>query len=65
MVLYQYYNTDLIDIPEEANEAAATYVDDTILVATASDFSKVHDTVRDKTVHEIGRFILITVYLKI
>ena len=65
MVLYQYYNADLIDIPEEANEAAATYVDDTILVATASDFPKVHDTVRDKTVREIGRFILITVYLKI
>ena len=37
MVLYQYYNTDLLDIPAAPHEAAAAYVDNTILVATAKN----------------------------
>ena len=32
MILYQYYNADLLDIPMGANETASAYVDDAILV---------------------------------
>lgn len=42
MALYQYYNADLLDIPKEVNEAAAAYVNDAILMATASNFQKAH-----------------------
>lgn len=47
MALYQYYNADLIDIPTGANEAAAAYVDDAILIATASDFQQTHNILAD------------------
>ena len=47
MVLYQYYNVDLLDIPTEANEAAAAYVDDAILIATATTFPQAHDILAD------------------
>jgi len=42
MVLYQYYNADLLDIPKGGSEDALAYVDDTILVATADDFPAAH-----------------------
>jgi hypothetical protein len=42
MVLYQYYNTDLLDIPKGGSEDTLAYVDDTILVATADDFPAAH-----------------------
>ena len=38
MVLYQFYNADLLDIPKDEDEAAIAYVDDAILTATASTF---------------------------
>ena len=47
MILYQYYNADLLDIPTGANETASAYVDDAILVATAKDFKKTHDILAD------------------
>ena len=42
MALYQYYNTDLLDIPQMPNEDVAAYVDDTILIATAKSFEETH-----------------------
>ena len=47
MILYQYYNADLIDIPNNPNEAAMAYVDDAILIATGSDFTETHKTISD------------------
>jgi hypothetical protein len=47
MALYQYYNADLLDILNGTNEAAAAYVDDTILIATASDFKQAHEILAD------------------
>jgi hypothetical protein len=47
MALYQYYNADLIDVPVNANKAAAVYVDDAILIATASTFLQAHDILAD------------------
>ena len=47
MVLYQYYNADLLDIPTNANESAVAYVDDTIMIATGKDFAEAHETLAD------------------
>ena len=38
MVLYQYYNADLLDIPEASSESAIAYVDDALILATAKNF---------------------------
>lgn len=43
MILYQYYNADLLNIPNGTNEAASAYVDDVILVKTAKDFVGMHE----------------------
>ena len=47
MVLYQYYNADLLDIPNSTMEFAAAYVDDAILVATAKTFEDTHKILTD------------------
>ena len=47
MVLYQFYNTDILDTPNGANEAAVAYVDDTILIATAKTFAETHNMLTD------------------
>ena len=40
MALYQFYNADILEIPRESHEAAKAYVDDAILIATASNFEE-------------------------
>jgi hypothetical protein len=47
MVLYQFYNADLLDIPTRKNEEALAYVDDTILVASAENFEDAHTILVD------------------
>jgi hypothetical protein len=47
MILYQYYNADLLDIPDNNNESVMAYVDDTILIATGSNFTETHKTLLD------------------
>lgn len=47
MVLYQYYNVDLLDIPKGANESAMAYVDDAILIAIGANFTETHKTLTD------------------
>ncbi len=42
MGLYQYYNADLLEIPDKANQLAIAYVDDTLLYAAASTFEEMH-----------------------
>jgi hypothetical protein len=43
MMLYQYYNADLLDIPKVDGELAMAYVDNTIMIATAETFSEAHN----------------------
>src|SRR5260221_6282567 len=43
IVMYQYYNVDLLNIPSEENESAIAYVDDTVMLATTSTFQEAHD----------------------
>ncbi|KAF8256497.1 hypothetical protein EI94DRAFT_1558575, partial [Lactarius quietus] len=47
MVLYQYYNVDLLDIPMNDNESAMAYVDDAILITTGTNFIKTHEMLTD------------------
>jgi len=47
MVLYQYYNADLLDIPKHDGEDAEAYVDDTIMMATDTDFNGAHCKLKD------------------
>ena len=54
MILYQYYNADLLDVPNSPSEFAAAYVDDTILVATAKTFEETHDILLDMMTREQG-----------
>ena len=42
MVLYQFYNADLFDIPVMTSEAAIVYVDDALILATAKNFETTH-----------------------
>ena len=54
MILYQFYNANLLDIQMGVNEAASAYVVDVILVATAKDFEKTHEILEDKMMREGG-----------
>ena len=42
MVLYQYYNADLSDIPKHPEEDAVAYMDDAFMLASGKDFPSVH-----------------------
>jgi len=42
MVLYQYYNADLLDIPDCKGESAVAYVDDAFMLASGKNFQSAH-----------------------
>ena len=54
MVLYQYYNMDLLDIPVSTDEVAMAYVDDAILIAMGQNFLETHKTPSDMTTRKGG-----------
>ena len=54
MILYQYYNADLLDVPASPSEHAAAYVDDTILIATAKTFEDTHRMLVDMMTRDGG-----------
>ena len=43
MALYQYYNADILEIPNKPQESAEAYVDDAILTASAKTFEEAHE----------------------
>ena len=47
MILYQYYNADLLDIPESGNESSMAYMDDALLLAIAQTFEEAHMALAD------------------
>lgn len=47
MVLYQYYNADLLDVPEHVGEEAVTYVDDAFMLASGCNFQETHCKLKD------------------
>jgi hypothetical protein len=54
MVLYQFYNADILDIPRHSNEAAIAYVDDMLIMATAGDFDTMHRILTDMMTRDGG-----------
>ena len=54
MVMYQFYNADLLDIPGEKSKSAIAYVDDTLLVATAEHFKEAHIKLANMMTREGG-----------
>ena len=47
MVLYQFYNADLLDIPSSKDQAAIAYVDNALILATAKDFMHSHQILHE------------------
>jgi hypothetical protein len=54
MALYQYYNADILDIPNSPHESAEAYVDDAILIATAKTFTEAHESLIDMMQRQNG-----------
>jgi len=46
MVLYQYYNADLLDIPDCKGESTVAYVDDAFMLASGKNFQLAHRKLR-------------------
>ena len=47
MVLYQFYNADLIEIPKAKGESAMAYVNDSMMIMMASTFPEMHHMLMD------------------
>jgi hypothetical protein len=54
MLLYLFYNADLLDISRYAHEAALGYVDDTILYAEGDNFNNTNASLTDMMTREGG-----------
>ena len=54
MVLYQFYNADILDIPSQSGESAIAYVDDALILATAPNFERTHHILSDMMNREGG-----------
>jgi hypothetical protein len=55
MALYQFYNADLVEIPNGCkSEYAGAYVDDTIIAVSAKTFENMHETLKDMMTCENG-----------
>ena len=54
MVLYQFYNADLLDIPKSKDEDAMAYVDDSNMIAIADNFEEAHVMLADMMSREGG-----------
>ena len=47
MILYQFYNTDLLDIPDSKEELAIAYVDNALIMASAENFTQAHTLISE------------------
>src|SRR5258708_30291088 len=54
MVLYQFYNADILDIPSQSGESAIAYVDDALILAMAPNFERTHHILSDMMNREGG-----------
>ena len=54
MVMYQYYNADLLEIPKSKDKDTMAYVDDLIMMAMADTFTKAHNKLSDMMTREGG-----------
>jgi len=54
MVLYQFYNADILDIPTQPGESASAYVDNALILAVAPNFERTHQIISDMMSREGG-----------
>ena len=54
MALYQYYNADILEIPNRPQESAEAYVDDAILTASAKTFEEAHEILANMMTRQGG-----------
>jgi hypothetical protein len=54
MALYQYYNADILEIPNRPQELAEVYVDNAILTAMAKTFEEVHEILAEMVTRSGG-----------
>jgi len=47
MILYQFYNADLLDIPVWKEESATAFIDIATMIVTADTFPKAHEILVD------------------
>ena len=47
MILYQYYNADILDVPENKGEKAVMYVDDAFMLASGRNFQETLQKLKD------------------
>jgi hypothetical protein len=51
MILYQYYNADLLEILKHKDEAALAYIDDTLMLTTGDTFKEAHNKLTNMMEH--------------
>ena len=54
MIMYQYYNADLLDIPNNKDEDAMAFVDNSFMLAIADTFEEAHEMLADMMGREGG-----------
>ena len=54
MVLYQYYNTDILEITSQPKENAIAYMDDALVMAAGADFTVTHQMLMNILTREGG-----------
>ena len=54
MVLYQYYNVDILNIPTQPEESAIAYVDNVLIMASAKNFTLTHEILANMMTREGG-----------
>ena len=54
MALYQFYNADILEIPNKPQETAEAYIDDAILTALAKTFEEAHELLADMMTRDRG-----------
>ena len=54
MALYQFYNANLLDIPNAICKSAIAYVDNALLIATADTFMEAHQILMDMMTRQNG-----------
>ena len=62
MLLYLYYNSDILEVPKGHNKVGLGYVDDMALVAVASDFRSVHWKLKQMMTQPTGAVEWLGVY---
>ena len=54
MVLYQFYNADILDIPRGKVESAIAYIDNALILVVAKNFTEMHNMLANMLTREGG-----------